>query len=105
MAIIEANDANFQELIQGDYVVVDCYGDHCNPCKLLAPNYERVASEMDHICFAKFNAEHNPKVTGEYEIYGIPRLMFFRNGELVQDAVGYKTMPQLRALIADMLYG
>lgn len=104
MAIIEANDRNFKELIDTDYAVVDFYGDHCGPCKLLAPNFARVSSEMENIRFIKFNVEHNPEITHELEVYGIPRLMFFRNGKAVVDVTGSRSVAQLRSCISEMLY-
>ena len=104
MALIESNDKNFKEMINCEYAVVDCYGDHCGPCKMLAPIFQQAASEMDFIRFIKFNTEHNPEITAEYELYSLPTLMFFINGELVNKTIGFRHIKQIRELIAKMLY-
>ena len=105
MSVITANDSNFHELINYDYVVVDCFGDHCGPCKILSPIFEDVARDMDHIRFIEFNVEHNPNVTAEYKIHSIPTLLFIRDGKTVERTVGAMDEDELLEHISGLLYG
>ncbi len=104
MAVMEATDLNYRELFQQDFVVVDFYGDHCGPCKALAPVFEKIATEMDFIHFVKLNVEKCPEAVMEYKVFGIPTLRFMKNGKLILETKGAKRIDQMRELIAKMLY-
>jgi thioredoxin len=104
MEHIDARDDNFHQLIDTDYAIVDCYGDHCGPCKILAPIFEEISTEMDFIKFIKFNVEHNPEVTQEYQLYSIPTLMFIRNGKIIESTTGVLNKEKFREHIAKLLY-
>lgn len=104
MTILEANDENFGELIQGEYTVVDFYGDHCGACVMLAPIFEEAANDMPYIRFIHINLSHNPKIGALYKIHAIPTLYFYRNGKIVHNAVGAMDREELNSHIAKMLY-
>ncbi|MCF0135465.1 MAG: thiol reductase thioredoxin [Lachnospiraceae bacterium] len=104
MAYIDAKDDNFHELISRGFSVVDCYGDHCNPCRILAPIFEEVTTEMDYIRFIKLNTEHNPGITREYSINSIPTMLFIRDGEVVDRTVGVMPKEMIEEHIAALLY-
>lgn len=105
MSVITATDRTFHELTNTEFCIVDCFGTHCGPCKLLTPIFEDLARDMDHIRFAELNVEENPDVTTEYKIYSIPTLLFFRNGALVNRTVGAMDEDELCGHIAGLLYG
>lgn len=104
MAYKEATDKTFDEIIGGDFAIVDCYGDHCGPCRILAPIFEEVTSEFDFITFAKFNTEHNTTATERYAVNSIPTMLFFRNGELVDRTVGVLPKEEIKVKISELLY-
>ncbi len=111
MAILEATPANFAELIQGEYVVIDVYGDHCGPCMYVAPFFEAASIDMPFVTFAHIcidreaTKEENLALVKPYmEIDTIPTFLFFRKGELVHRRVGGMDRNGLNKQLAKLLY-
>lgn len=104
MAVIEARNDNFDELIKEGYTVVDFYGDHCSVCVLTAPIYREVSEEMARIRFLKLNTSTYPKLAKRFEIKGLPTFCFFYNGELIRKKEGGVDRESLQKNIAEVLY-
>ncbi|HZI31616.1 MAG TPA: thioredoxin [Candidatus Binatia bacterium] len=70
-------------------VVVDCYATWCGPCRQLAPIVDDLADEYaGKIKFVKVNVDESQKVAKQFNIEGIPMLLFFKDGKLVNTSVG-----------------
>ncbi|MCB7302900.1 thioredoxin family protein [Bariatricus massiliensis] len=105
MAVIEATESNFDELVQGaEYVMVDFYGDSCGACVATAPYYREVADDMAFIRFVQVNTSNFRKLAREYKIFGIPAFKYFHNGKLVHESVGGMEAEQIYANLAELLY-
>ena len=107
MAVLEANASNFNELIQGDYVVVDLYGTYCGACIELAPIFEAASVDLPLLRFAHMNiqtCEENEEIANYYNVKAIPTLLFFRKGELVHRVVGSMDQEMLDGYLAKLLY-
>lgn len=104
MAITELKDSDWKEFIKADYAVIDCYGDGCVACVMLAPFYEAAADEMPGISFGRINTTYNPAIAEAYGVMALPTLLFFRKGEKVHELIGSVETDELRANIAKMLY-
>ncbi len=90
--IVELTEASFEtEVLQAHTpVVVDFYAPWCGPCKVLAPLLEQFASEYaGRLKFAKANVDETPELAAAFEITGVPTLLLFRNGEPVDQVVGF----------------
>jgi thioredoxin 1 len=87
---IEVTDATLKETIQNhSLVVVDCWAPWCAPCYMVAPIIEEMARDYTgKILFGKLNVDENRKVATQYGIMGIPTLLVFKNGQLVDRLVG-----------------
>ena len=87
---IEVTDATFHETVQNHpLVVVDCWAPWCGPCHMVAPVIEEMARDYaGRILFGKLNVDENREVATQYQIMGIPTLLVFKNGKLVDRIVG-----------------
>jgi thioredoxin 1 len=103
---VHITDDTFEaEVLQADKpVVVDFWATWCGPCKMIAPILEEVASEMsEQVKVAKLDVDANNKTPGKYNIMSIPSLLFFKNGELVDQVVGAIPKAQLMARLEKVL--
>jgi thioredoxin 1 len=69
-------------------VVVDFYSSTCVPCKKLMPIVEELSNEHLEVQFYKVNVEEHPDLAGDYMILSVPTVLFFENGELVDQSIG-----------------
>ena len=105
--IKEATDANFQELVLGSDkpVVVDFWAAWCGPCRMVAPEMERLAEKYDGaVQVVKVDVDANPLLSQAFNIMSIPTIAFFRpgtdangNSYTPQGVVGFKPLEQLEA--------
>jgi len=87
-----------------DLVMVDFWAAWCSPCKMVAPVVEELAKEYEGKAkFFKLNTDENPDIASRYKIRGIPTLMFFKNGEIVEQIVGVVPKTQLKAKLDSFL--
>ena len=79
-------------------VVIDFWAQWCGPCKVMAPVYERVASEFEpDLRFLKVDTEAEPELAARYNIRSIPTLMLFRKGNVVAQQAGAMNAESLRS--------
>lgn len=98
----EFSDDNFQtEVLEADVpVLVDFWAAWCGPCKSIAPLLDELASEFDgKVVIGKVNVEDNPKTTANYDVRGIPNLIFFKGGEVVHRIMGVVPKEQIAEAI------
>ncbi len=102
MSLFHVKDESFQAdvLEDGLPVLVDFWADWCGPCKALAPKLEELAGEFDgRVKFTKMNVDENRETPVKYNIMGIPTLILFKNGEVVDKLVGNHTKENIKDLI------
>jgi len=100
------SDANFdREVLQSEIpVLVDFWATWCAPCKVIAPLIDAVAeSRVGTIKVGKVNVDENPATPGKYGVRGIPTLILFKGGVVIDQIVGAVPKSQLEALIAKAL--
>ncbi|MEO1330088.1 MAG: thioredoxin [Pseudomonadota bacterium] len=87
---IAITDASFEDdVLKADKpVVVDFWAEWCGPCKAIAPMLEELAAERSDVTIAKLNIDENGEATAKYGIRGIPTLLLFKGGEVVDTKVG-----------------
>lgn len=88
---IMVTDATFeQEVLQSPMpVVMDVWAPWCGPCRMIAPVIEDLAKEFaGRAKMVKLNSDENQRIPMQYHIQGIPTLLFFKNGQLVDNIIG-----------------
>jgi thioredoxin 1 len=92
---VAITDGTFDaEVLQADTpVLVDFWAEWCQPCKMIAPVLEKIATQQEgKLKIAKLNVDENPGKMTEFQIRGIPTLLLFKDGKLVDKLVGF--MPE-----------
>jgi len=105
-SVLEINDNNFEtEVLQSEKpVLVDFWAPWCGPCKAISPVIEDLAGSFsDKIKFTKCNVDDNPVTPGKFEIRSIPTLIFFKNGEIIDQIVGMVPKTKLEEAINNII--
>jgi thioredoxin 1 len=100
--VLETTDQNFdvEVLKSNQLTLVDFWAEWCGPCRQLAPTIATIADEFaGTIKVYKMNVDENPSVPSRYSIKGIPTVIFFQNGQVVDQAVGNQPKNALVELI------
>lgn len=98
MSSVNVSDADFEnEVLKADGpVMVDFWAEWCGPCKALSPIVDEVANEVSgKVKVVKVNIDESPNAPTKYGVRGIPTLMVFKGGELVDTKVGGMSKTQL----------
>ena len=101
-AVLEATDANFTDVVvQRSHqmpVIVDFWAAWCEPCHMLSPILEQIASEYaGRVQLVKVNIDQNPMVTQQYGIQSIPAVKAFEGGGVTSEFAGAQPEDQVRA--------
>ncbi|HBI24867.1 MAG: thioredoxin [Nitrospirae bacterium RIFCSPLOW2_12_42_9] len=93
------------EVLQANGVVlVDFWAAWCGPCRMVSPIVDDLSKEYEgRVKVLKLNTDENPDVAGRYQIMGIPTIMFFKDGKVVDKLVGALSKPQYKEKIEKLL--
>ena len=100
MAIVTASDQNFAQETNDGLALVDFWAPWCGPCKMIAPVLEEIDEEMnDDVKIVKLNVDENQETASKFGVMSIPTLLLFKNGEVVDQVVGFQPKEQLTEVI------
>ena len=100
-AVRQLTDADFETVINaGKPVFIDLWAPWGGPCRIIGPLVEEVAPSYNGKAeITKMNVDENPRVAQQFGVTSIPTLMMFKDGKLVDPAVGVMPKAQLQAFI------
>jgi len=105
-SVLHVTDANFEkQVLQSPLpALVDFWAAWCAPCRMISPIVEELAEEYkDRVRVAKLNVDDNATTPAQYGVRGIPALLFFKNGELVDQIIGAVPKTQVVSLLEKLL--
>ena len=86
---VELNNSNFEEAIKEGVTMVDFWAPWCGPCRMIAPVVEELAEDFEgKATIAKVNTDEEQDIAVKFGIRSIPSILFFKNGEVVDQMVG-----------------
>ena len=93
-------DADFGESVKTGVVLVDFWAEWCAPCRRLAPTVDQLAADYSgRLTVAKVNIDENPMTPSKFMVRGIPTLLLFKNGDLIETKVGLSSKDDLSKMI------
>ena len=96
MRLEHLNEETFSEFVNSEEVVlIDLWATWCGPCRMLAPELEKLVNE-GVVSVGKVDVDENEGLAEKYEVSSIPTLLLFKKGELKAKSVGFVPYEQLK---------
>ncbi len=93
----EQND--YDDLIKSGLVLVDFYADWCGPCQMLSPILEDLSKKNKDLKIVKVNVDEYGELAMKNKVLSIPAIKIYKDGNLVNETVGYQEIEDLEALL------
>jgi thioredoxin 1 len=106
IGLVHVNDKSFaSEVLNSDVpVLVDFWATWCGPCRSISPIVEELAKEFSgRVKVTKLNVDESPATPTQYGVRGIPTLILFKGGKILDQLVGAHPKARLKALIEKAL--
>ena len=103
---MHVTDAAFEESVlkSATPVIVDFWAPWCGPCRQVAPSLEKIAADYDgKVVVAKVNTDENPDWAQQFEVSGIPTMLFVADGKVVYRQVGAVPFGYLKNIVDKFL--
>ncbi len=97
----EINQNEFEQNVLGGkgLSVVDFFATWCKPCQMLAPVIEEVSKKYQNVSFYKIDIDKESALADKYYVMSVPTIMFFKDGEMVNQIVGYRSVEEMEEIV------
>lgn len=99
MAVNVTTDQSFNQDTANGVALVDFWATWCGPCRMQSPVVEALSDEMTGINFFKMDVDQNPDTAKQFRIMSIPTLLVKKDGQVVDQIVGYHSKDQLKQIL------
>ena len=101
MSVQVITKENFDEAVlrSGKPVLVDFWAPWCGPCRMVSPLVDEIAEEREDIAVGKVDVDEQPELAMRFGVMSIPTLLVFKDGQLVNKAVGARPKEELLKLL------
>jgi thioredoxin 1 len=98
---IYVTDTNFEEILKNNnLVLIDFWAAWCGPCRALAPIIDEIAQEyIGKALIGKLDVDKNTLAAEKFQVFSIPTLVLFKNGQEIERLVGLCVKKNITALI------
>lgn len=104
--IVNVNINNFNQEVEKSPVpiLVDFWAPWCGPCRAVAPILDQLAAKYDgKIKIGKVNVDEESALASKFRVMSIPTLILFKDGIIVQQVVGLRSIQELEDLIKKVI--
>jgi len=103
--LILANDSNFDTLLDDQKaIIVDFWSPTCNPCKMIEPGLQKIASEYQaKVKVLKVNVNDSPRTSSRFLVRGLPTLLFIKDGRVKSQMVGTVNPLQIKQTLQQVI--
>lgn len=99
MAVNVTTDQTFEQDTATGVTLIDFWATWCGPCRMQSPVVEALSEEMPEVNFYKMDVDQNPATAQQFRIMSIPTLMIKKDGQVVDQVVGYHPKEQLKQIL------
>ena len=86
-------------------VFVDFWAEWCGPCRIVSPTVEELSKDYEgKVNFVKVNVDDNNELASKYNVFSIPTLAIFRNGQVIAQTAGAASKESLKNYIDKHLF-